>query len=221
MCTTSRRLQNEPMIPPIGFGNRLKQHLCCNIAVECYVNFSELFLAFLSTSTTHYVSMSLLNVDALSFTGAYLFSWCSSVGTVQMGKLCQRGPKPSVQIMPGCLRANFWDPTELAIEHEENTVGANSSYFVVLTPVDFHRLRQKGFAIIGHYNSQMVLSVCKFEVWESTSLIIFSDVGQVSAQKECRNQTHQLKDGVTDLGAVWCGQTPSQNDHSWHCLSDE
>ena len=32
--------------------------------------------------------MSLLNVDALSFTGAYLFSWCSSVGTVQMGKLC-------------------------------------------------------------------------------------------------------------------------------------
>ena len=35
--------------------------------------------------------MSLLNVDALSFTGAYLFSWCSSVGTVQMGKLWSLG----------------------------------------------------------------------------------------------------------------------------------
>ena len=31
--------------------------------------------------------MSLLNFDALTLTGAYLFNWCSSIGTVQMGKL--------------------------------------------------------------------------------------------------------------------------------------
>ena len=80
MRSTGRKLQREPMtpqLPPIRFGNHLKQHVACNIALELYVNVLRFFGIVVSTDTTP-------NLIFVFLTLFLSLALTSSVGTLQL-----------------------------------------------------------------------------------------------------------------------------------------
>ena len=87
MRSTGRKLQREPMtpqLPPIGFGSHLKQHGVLQHCLELYIIGFSIVLGICCQQLQLHVFISLFHFDALFFTGAYLFSWYSSVGAVQL-----------------------------------------------------------------------------------------------------------------------------------------